>query len=212
MVEAYKFKFIVVGDSGVGKSCLLLRFTDKRFRLDHDVTIGVEFGSRSVDVSGSLVKLQIWDTAGQESFRSITRAYFRGAAGALLVYDISRRETFKHLGRWLEEVLANSNSTTKITIVGNKSDVARREVSFQEASDFAKEHGLRFLETSAYTADNVDQAFIGMAKDIHENIQKGVYDLSSNTHGITLGMPSHLLNPASQKDGRKGPQMGTCRC
>ncbi|EWM23199.1 ras-related protein rab-2b, partial [Nannochloropsis gaditana] len=103
MSYAYLFKSIVIGDSGVGKSCLLLQFTDRRFVQVHDLTIGVEFGARLVHIDGKAIKLQIWDTAGQESFRSITRSYYRGAAGALLVYDITRRETFNHLARWLEE-------------------------------------------------------------------------------------------------------------
>ena len=97
MSYSYLFKYIIIGDTGVGKSCLLLQFTDKRFRHDHDLTIGVEFGSRMLRLEDKEIKLQIWDTAGQESFRSITRSYYRGAAGALLVYDITRRDTFSHL-------------------------------------------------------------------------------------------------------------------
>ena len=115
MAYAYLFKYIIIGDTGklqrisltntgVGKSCLLLQFTDQRFRQQHDLTIGVEFGSRTIEINDKKIKLQIWDTAGQESFKSITRSYYRGAAGALLVYDITRKETFNHLTRWLEEV------------------------------------------------------------------------------------------------------------
>ena len=112
MSYAYLFKYIIIGDTGVGKSCLLLQFTDKRFQPVHDLTIGVEFGARLIHLgeSHSPIKLQIWDTAGQESFRSITRSYYRGAAGALLVYDITRRETFNHLTRWLEEARQNANA------------------------------------------------------------------------------------------------------
>lgn len=116
----YLFKYIIIGDTGVGKSCLLLQFTDKRFRHDHDLTIGVEFGARTVEIEGKQIKLHIWDTAGQESFRSITRSYYRGAAGALLVYDITRRETFNHLTRWLEEVHQHSSPTMTIVLIGNK--------------------------------------------------------------------------------------------
>ena len=97
----FLFKYIVIGDSGVGKSCLLLQFTDKRFEVTHDLTIGVEFGTRVCDVDGQSIKFQIWDTAGQESFRSITRAYYRGACGALLVFDVTRKETFEHVASWL---------------------------------------------------------------------------------------------------------------
>eukprot|EP01119_Soliformovum_irregulare_P010013 TRINITY_DN2424_c0_g1_i7.p1 TRINITY_DN2424_c0_g1~~TRINITY_DN2424_c0_g1_i7.p1 ORF type:complete len:157 (-),score=6.39 TRINITY_DN2424_c0_g1_i7:363-833(-) len=112
----YLFKYIIIGDSGVGKSCLLLQFTDKRFQPAHDLTIGVEFGSRMISIDGKQVKLQIWDTAGQESFRSITRSYYRGAAGALLVYDITRRETFNHLTCWLEDARQHSNSNMTIMV------------------------------------------------------------------------------------------------
>lgn len=105
---------------GVGKSCLLLQFTDKRFQPVHDLTIGVEFGARMITIDGKQIKLQIWDTAGQEAFRSITRSYYRGAAGALLVYDITRRETFNHLTTWLEDARQHSNSNMVIMLIGNK--------------------------------------------------------------------------------------------
>jgi small GTP-binding protein len=120
MSYAYLFKYIIIGDTGVGKSCLLLQFTDKRFQPVHDLTIGVEFGARMVQIDNRQIKLQIWDTAGQESFRSITRSYYRGAAGALLVYDITRRETFNHLTRWLEEARQNANQSMVIMLIGNK--------------------------------------------------------------------------------------------
>mmetsp|Transcript_8362 Transcript_8362/g.10203 ORF Transcript_8362/g.10203 Transcript_8362/m.10203 type:complete len:128 (+) Transcript_8362:118-501(+) len=126
MSYAYLFKYIIIGDTGVGKSCLLLQFTDKRFRQQHDLTIGVEFGARTIQIMQKNVKLQIWDTAGQESFKSITRSYYRGAAGALLVYDITRRDTFTHLTRWLEEVKQNGNPDMAIMLIGNKSDLDAR--------------------------------------------------------------------------------------
>ncbi|VDD97564.1 unnamed protein product [Enterobius vermicularis] len=147
---------------GVGKSCLLLQFTDKRFQPVHDLTIGVEFGARMITIDSKQIKLQIWDTAGQESFRSITRSYYRGAAGALLVYDITRqdlRDTFNHLTSWLEDARQHSNSNMVIMLIGNKSDLeARREVKKEEGEAFAHEHGLVFMETSAKTAANVEEA------------------------------------------------------
>ena len=115
----YKFNFNFFF-SGVGKSCLLLQFTDKRFQPVHDLTIGVEFGARMINIEGKQIKLQIWDTAGQEAFRSITRSYYRGAAGALLVYDITRRDTFNHLTTWLEDARQHSNSNMVIMLIGNK--------------------------------------------------------------------------------------------
>ncbi|CAG8462711.1 14122_t:CDS:2 [Racocetra persica] len=166
MSNSYTYDYII-------KSCLLLQFTDKRFQPAHDLTIGVEFGARFVEVEGKKIKLQIWDTAGQESFRSITRSYYRGAAGALLVYDITRRETFEHLLIWLEDARQHSNSDTTIMLIGNKSDLeSKRVVSYAEGEAFARQHGLFFMETSAKTAENVED-------DIYEKIKQGVFDVTN---------------------------------
>jgi len=211
MSYAYLFKYIIIGDTGVGKSCLLLQFTDKRFQPVHDLTIGVEFGARMISIDNRQIKLQIWDTAGQESFRSITRSYYRGAAGALLVYDITRRETFSHLTRWLEEARKNSSSNMVIMLIGNKSDLdGRRAVSTREGEDFARENGLIFMETSAKTAANVEQAFIKTAEKIHENILNGTFDVNNEAHGIKVGMGSG----GSQGAGSKGndPKSGGGCC
>merc|ERR1712232_692009 len=168
--------------------------TDKRFQPVHDLTIGVEFGARMINIEGKQIKLQIWDTAGQEAFRSITRSYYRGASGALMVYDISRRDTFNHLTRWLEEVRANANANLAIMLIGNKCDLERREVSFEEGAEFAREHGLIFRETSAKTAQNVEEAFMQTASKIYSNIQNDVYDLSSDSSGIKVGVPPKGAN------------------
>jgi Ras-related protein Rab-2A len=191
MSYSYLFKYIIIGDSGVGKSCLLLQFVDKRFQQGHDLTIGVEFGARMITIDNIKIKLQIWDTAGQESFRSITRSYYRGAVGALLVYDITRRETFSHLTSWLEDARQHSSEMT-IMLIGNKSDLdKKRAVSYDEGQTFAKQNGLIFLETSAKTAENVEDAFLNTAKMIHEKIIDGSYDPSNESTGIKFG-------PASQ--------------
>lgn len=188
MTYAYLFKYIIIGDTGVGKSCLLLQFTDKRFQPVHDLTIGVEFGARMVNIDGKQIKLQIWDTAGQESFRSITRSYYRGAAGALLVYDITRRETFNHLTSWLEDARQHSSSNMVIMLIGNKSDLeSRRDVKREEGEAFAREHGLIFMETSAKTACNVEEAFINTAKEIYRKIQQGLFDVHNEANGIKIG-------------------------
>lgn len=189
---AYLFKYIIIGDSAVGKSCLLLQFTDKRFQPVHDLTIGVEFGARMISIDGKQIKLQIWDTAGQESFRSITRSYYRGAAGALLVYDITRRDTFNHLTTWLDDARQHSNSNMVIMLIGNKTDQdSKRAVTRDEGEQFAKDHGLIFMETSAKTSTNVEEAFISTAKEIYDKIQQGIFDIKNESNGIKIG-PQHI--------------------
>ncbi|KAI9282338.1 ras family-domain-containing protein [Sporodiniella umbellata] len=152
----------------------------------HDLTIGVGFGTRFVTVDGQQTKLQIWDTAGQESFRSITRSYYRGAAGALLVYDITRRETFENLSVWLEDARQHANPNTVIMLIGNKCDLKKRQVSTEEAQQFAKENDLFFLETSAKEAVNVEAAFVKTAEEIQKKIASGSIDLNSESNGVKL--------------------------
>jgi len=212
MSYSYLFKYIIIGDTGVGKSCLLLQFIDKRFRQKHEVTIGVEFGARMINVDGKNVKLQIWDTAGQESFRSITRSYYRAAAGALLVYDITRRETFTHLARWLDEARQNGNPQMSFILVGNKCDMeGERQVSYEEGERFARENDLIFLETSAKTAYNVEDAFQKTAQLIYEKIESGVIDVNNESLGIKKGGE---LNPRGLKlpDKTKSDSAGGCAC
>lgn len=213
MSYAYLFKYIIIGDTGVGKSCLLLQFTDKRFQPVHDLTIGVEFGARMITIDGKQIKLQIWDTAGQEAFRSITRSYYRGAAGALLVYDITRRETFNHLTTWLEDARQHSNSNMVIMLIGNKSDLdSRREVKKEEGEAFAREHGLVFMETSARTAANVEEAFINTAKEIYEKIQEGVFDINNEANGIKIGQQHSPTNPSLGSGNNPGGQSSSGCC
>lgn len=185
----YNFKFIIVGETGAGKSCLLLQFTDKRFTPIHDLTIGVEFGSRLVNVEGKPIKLTIWDSAGQESFRSITRSYFRGSAGALLVYDITRRDTFTRIENWVKEVQQNSNTNTVLTLIGNKTDLNhRRQVSYEEGQKLAEKYDMNFLETSAKTGENVEEAFRQTAHTIYNKIMRGHISVISEESGIKLGL------------------------
>jgi Ras-related protein Rab-2A len=189
MSYAYLFKYIIIGDTGVGKSCLLLQFTDNRFQPVHDITIGVEYGIRTITINNTPIKLRIWDTAGQEIFRSITRSYYRGAAGALLVYDITKRETFSHLANWLKDAREHANSNMIIMLIGNKSDLAKkRAVSTEEGEKFAKENGLMFMEVSAKSGEKVEEAFVKSAASIYKKIEDGDFNaLDENHHGIQIG-------------------------
>jgi len=164
----------------VGKSSLLVRLTDQRFTANPDPTLGVEFGSKLITIpeEDKVVKLQCWDTAGTESFRSITRSYYRGAAGCLLVYDVTSRPSFEHARTWLSDVRAHADPHLTCILVGNKSDLAieRRQVPTKEGERWAQEEGLLFVEASAKSGANVDAAFEAAARDILAKIRRGVFD------------------------------------
>ncbi|XP_061634825.1 ras-related protein Rab-11B-like isoform X1 [Phyllopteryx taeniolatus] len=156
----YLFKVVLIGDSGVGKSNLLSRFTRNEFNLESKSTIGVEFATRSLQVDGKTIKAQIWDTAGQERYRAITSAYYRGAVGALLVYDIAKHLTYENVERWLKELRDHADNNIVIMLVGNKSDLRHlRAVPTDEARAFAEKNTLSFIETSALDSTNVEEAF-----------------------------------------------------
>jgi len=209
----YLFKFIIIGDAATGKSCLLHRFIDDKFKKESTHTIGVEFGSKIVEVGGHNTKLQIWDTAGQERFRSVTRSYYRGAAGAVLVYDVTSRESYNHVSSWLNDARALANPDIAIVLVGNKTDLAaQREVTFLEASRFAQENELMFLETSALTGDGVAEVFLKCARTILTKIESGVLDPdamnSGVQHGTRRGKPD--ARGAATLDKPPQPQEGGC--
>ncbi|KAL2800577.1 ras family-domain-containing protein [Aspergillus keveii] len=164
----FLFKLVLIGDSGVGKSNLLSRFTETKFKPDSKTTIGVEFATRTIQVDSVTIKAQIWDTAGQERYRAITNAYYRGGVGALLVYDISKRQTYENVGQWLRELRDSSSSNIATMLVGNKIDLGQlRAVSTEEAKRFASENSLSFIETSALESSNVDVAFHALLTDIY---------------------------------------------
>jgi len=163
----YLFKLVLIGDSGVGKSCLLLRFADDNFTDSYISTIGVDFRFRTITIDKKTVKLQIWDTAGQERFRTITSAYYRGADGIIMVYDVTSSESFDHVEEWLSEVDRYANENTCKLLIGNKADlIDDKQVSEETAQKFAEKLRISFLETSAKTSTNVESAFLTMAKEL----------------------------------------------
>lgn len=169
----YVFKVVLIGDSAVGKSQILSRFARDEFSLDSKATIGVEFQTRTVVIEHKSVKAQIWDTAGQERYRAVTSAYYRGAVGAMLVYDITKRQTFDHVPRWLEELRNHADNNIVIMLVGNKCDLDNlRAVPTEDAKEFAQKEGLFFLETSAMEATNVETAFLTVLTEIFKIVSK----------------------------------------
>jgi len=200
----YLFKVVLIGDSGVGKSNLLSRFTRNEFNLETKSTIGVEFATRSISVDGKTLKAQIWDTAGQERYRAITAAYYRGAVGALLVYDIAKHATYVNVTRWLKELRDHADSNIVIMLVGNKSDLKHlRAVPTEEAKSFATENGLSFIETSALDASNVESAFQTILTDIYRIVSSKQLEQSADpikpSSGDTLTVSPSI--DASAKSG-----------
>ena len=194
----YLFKLLLIGDSGVGKSCLLLRFADDTYTESYISTIGVDFKIRTIELEGKVVKLQIWDTAGQERFRTITSSYYRGAHGIIVVYDVTDNDTFNNVKQWLQEIDRYASEGVNKLLVGNKSDLVQKKVvDYQVAKDFADQLGIPFLETSAKNATNVEQAFLTMAKQIKDRMG------SSNVSGQagTGGDKVKLSAGAGQKVG-----------
>ncbi|KAL1306599.1 hypothetical protein AAFC00_005283 [Neodothiora populina] len=264
----YIAKIVSLGDSGSGKSSLTIRLCEGRFSPHHDVTIGVEFGSRiipvgppaslalkindpasetsadesnaerppsssSQDAKQKHMKLSLWDTAGQETYKSITRSYFRGASGALLVFDITRRSTFDAVTPWLHDLRQIAEENIVVILVGNKSDLAsastvtddptsenKRQVTRQEAEDWCQRNKvMQYVETSAKSGENVERAFLEVAERIYQNIQAGRYDLNDRRSGVkgpgagggnTARTINLGMNDVAAGGGKKKIQGGCC--
>ncbi|CAF9927545.1 MAG: Ras- protein Rab-11A [Heterodermia speciosa] len=201
----FLFKVVLIGDSGVGKSNLLSRFTRNEFNLDSKSTIGVEFATRSIQVDAKTIKAQIWDTAGQERYRAITSAYYRGAVGALLVYDISKHQTYENVQRWLKELRDHADANIVIMLVGNKSDLRHlRAVPTEEAKQFASDNNLSFIETSALDASNVELAFQNILTEIYRIVSSKALDNGdSNQAPIGERKPLELTKPQEETRSNK---------
>lgn len=164
----FLFKIILIGDSNVGKTCVVQRFQSGVFSDKHQNTIGVDFSVRSLNIEGKKVKVQVWDTAGQERFRTITQSYYRSAHGAIIAYDITRRQTFESVPHWIHEVERYGAANLKVMLIGNKTDLAEnRQILFEEACTLAEKFGLlAVLETSAKESRNIDEVFLLMTKEL----------------------------------------------
>ncbi|XP_047319136.1 ras-related protein RABA5c-like [Impatiens glandulifera] len=205
--EDYLFKVVVIGDSAVGKSNLLSRYARNEFNPHSKATIGVEFQTQSLEIDGKEVKAQIWDTAGQERFRAVTSAYYRGAVGALLVYDISRRTTFDSIARWLDELNTHCDTTVARILVGNKCDLEHiRDVPVEEGKALAEAEGLFFMETSALDSTNVVQAFEMVIREIYRNVSRKA--LNSNSYKAQLSVNRVSLD--REVDGSSNKQSSGC--
>ncbi|KAL5572167.1 hypothetical protein UlMin_021764 [Ulmus minor] len=198
----YVFKVVVIGDSAVGKTQILSRFTKNEFCFDSKSTIGVEFQTRTVTINGKVIKAQIWDTAGQERYRAVTSAYYRGALGAMLVYDITKRQSFDHVARWVEELRAHADTSIVIMLIGNKADlVDLRAVPTEDAVEFAEEQGLFFSETSALNGDNVESAFFRVLQEIYGVVSKKALEVrNGHANGDTSGLQGAKIDIISVSD------------
>ncbi|KAL0001403.1 hypothetical protein SO802_015184 [Lithocarpus litseifolius] len=205
----YLFKVVLIGDSGVGKSNLLSRFTKNEFNLESKSTIGVEFATRTLNVDTKVIKAQIWDTAGQERYRAITSAYYRGAVGALLVYDITRHATFENVDRWLKELRGHTDSNIVVMLVGNKSDLRHLvAVSTEEGKSYAEKESLYFMETSALEAVNVENAFAEVLTQIYHTVSKKQMEGGENGAASSIPAKGENINIKDNQSALK--KLGCC--
>jgi Ras-related protein Rab-1A len=195
----YLFKLLLIGDSGVGKSCLLLRFADDTYTESYISTIGVDFKIRTIELDGKTVKLQIWDTAGQERFRTITSSYYRGAHGIIVVYDVTDGESFSNVKQWLGEIDRYAAENVNKLLVGNKSDLVNKKVvEYTAAKEFADSLSIPFLETSAKNSTNVEEAFLTMARQIKMRIGNQTSNTNQKKEAVNLNKTSKVA------DGKQG--------
>lgn len=196
------FRLLLLGDSGVGKTCLLCRLTDNEFLSPHISTIGVDFKMKTIDVNGIKARMQIWDTAGQERYQTITKQYYRRAQGIFLVYDITSSLSFQHIMKWISDVDKNTPGIVQKILVGNKHDEEhRRQVTMEQGNKLAKSYGMDFLETSAFTNYNINEAFTRMTELV----------LEANRMELDSVLLSNN-NDLSTTETEKEHEYSTCSC
>ncbi|XP_073240992.1 ras-related protein Rab-8B-like [Porites lutea] len=197
------YKILILGDSGVGKTCLIFRFIENIFSDSYISTIGIDCRSKIVDLDGKRVRLQIWDTAGQERFRTLTSAYFRGAMGIVLVYDVTTEDSFKHIAQWLQNIQDNASPDVCKVLVGNKIDCDdERVIDTDKGKSISENADLEFFETSARTGEGVSEAFLAVARQIKEYHQRRNARLNDlNESGLT---------PILGQEGSQGNTQSSC--
>ena len=187
------FKIILVGDTSVGKTNIINKYIKNEFREDFYATIGVEFSHKKFVVENRKIKAQIWDTAGQERYKAITRAYYKGAKGAFIVYDITRKETFDDVDKWRNELISSCNQEITVMLIGNKCDLEdQREISKEQGEEKAKSFGFSFLETSALSGENLEKGFQMLIEEIYqkykvEQSKSDEINLNSGAEEIKIG-------------------------
>ena len=202
----YLLKYVIIGDSGVGKSNILLQYINGKFSDDFKATVGVEFGAKNIEINSRIYRIQIWDTAGQENFRSIARAYYKNSICACIVYDITSRNSFNSVQSWIDDCTKQTPKSILLLLIGNKNDLNdRREVQYEEGAEFAKKRNMIFLETSAKTGNNIDNIFERSVKQIDQNILDNKYDLDNENCGIRKGLrtESFVLSVEKSKEKKK---------
>ena len=207
----YLLKYVVIGDSGIGKSNIVLRYINNTFSEEFKTTVGVEFGAKNIEVNNNIYRIQIWDTAGQENFRSIARAYYKNSVCACIVYDITNRSSFQSIQSWIDDCSKQTSKTVLLLLIGNKSDLKdMREVQYEEGEKFAKLHNMIFLETSAKTGENISSIFEESVKQIDQNIIENKYDLDNEQNGIRVGMKKESFVLSKSKTFGKNKKNGCC--
>jgi Ras-related protein Rab-11A len=198
------FKVVLVGDSFVGKTNIMSKYLKNEFHEDSKATVGVEFGSKQFNIEGHTIKAQIWDTAGQERYKAITSAYYKGAKGAFIVYDITRKQSFESVERWVTDVTSVADKKISIVLIGNKSDLEdQRQVTKEQAEEKANKLEVAFLETSAFSGDNLDKAFDMMINEVYkkcheEMLAEGDDDIFEGGQDINLNKKPEDANKKKQ--------------
>ena len=200
--ESYKFKVVVVGDSGVGKTNLIKRFVSNEFKSDSKATVGVEFLSKNFIINGEIFKIEIWDTAGQERYKSITTAYYKGAKGAMIVYDVTNQTSFDNVDKWYNEIKEKASKNINLIVIGNKNDLIDKKIINSESSiEKAKSFGIAIMETSALDASNVKEAFYLILQEMYKSVKSMINNTEKkdNVEGSGVQLNTDEKNKKKKK-------------